>query len=325
VVASRPLITTWKTDNAGVSDDNQITIGTNSDNYAYDYTIDWGDGQSDSNVTGDITHTYATSGIYTVTISGDFPQTYFTGKEDGVPTSDPYKLLSIEQWGDIKWLSANKAFYDANKLVDNSSANPMNYPDLRLVTSASEMFYNALKFNGDTRYWQVSAITDMSSMFFNASKFNQDLSIWDVSALTSTEYMFYRAINFNQDISAWDVSEVLNMKGMFYIAGSFNQDIGAWDVSSVTDMSYMFSSSRFNHDISAWDVSSVSDMSYMLYSSVLSTINYDALLLGWSILTLKENVNFSVGSLPYSATSQAARDILTSAPNNWVITDGGTL
>ena len=328
VVPSRAFITTWQTDKPGVSDDDQITIVTNSDNFAYDYTVDWGDGETDTGVTGDITHTYSSAGTYTVTISGDFPQAYFTDRvydsavRAYVPTSDPEKLLSVEQWGDIKWLSAKQAFFGAKNLVDNSEVT--DYPDLRLVTDASSMFKSAEKVNGDTRFWQVGAITNMYGMFYYARNFNQDLSAWDVSSVTNMSSIFTGASNFNQDLSAWDVSSVTNMSSMFSSASNFNQDISAWDVSSVTSMSYMFYiANDFNQDLSAWDVSSVTTMTNMLRNSALSTANYDALLSGWSQLTLKTNVSFSVGSTQYSAASQAARDILTSAPNNWKITDGG--
>ena len=321
VTAAKPFITTWKTDNSGISNDDQITISTNSANYVYDYSIDWGDGQNDSHVAADITHTYTTNGTYTVTINGDFPQTYFSG----LTTSDASKLLSIEQWGDIKWQSAHKAFYYAENLVDNSGFNVSDYPDLRLVTDASQMFERAKKFNGDTRYWQVGAITNMESMFSRASSFNQDMTAWDVSTVTSMSYLFASASAFNQDITLWDVSSVTDMARMFSSASAFNQDITLWDVSSVTDMSSMFSFARaFNQNIGTWHVSLVTNMDNMFLYSKLSTVNYDALLLGWSALTLQSNVAFSVGSLQYSANSQAARDILTSTPNNWTITDATT-
>ena len=51
---------------------NQLMIQTQS-GLTYDYNIDWGDGQYDNNVTGGITHTYLTPGIYTVSIIGNFP------------------------------------------------------------------------------------------------------------------------------------------------------------------------------------------------------------------------------------------------------------
>ena len=73
---SQAFITTWQTDNSGPSDDDQITIPTFSGE-TYNYDIEWGDGMSDTGVTGDITHTYASPGTYTVSITGIFPRIYF--------------------------------------------------------------------------------------------------------------------------------------------------------------------------------------------------------------------------------------------------------
>lgn len=49
-----PFVTVWET----TASDNNITIPTNS-NYTYNYTVDWGDGNIENNITGDITHTYS--------------------------------------------------------------------------------------------------------------------------------------------------------------------------------------------------------------------------------------------------------------------------
>jgi surface protein len=112
---------------------------------------------------------------------------------------------------------------------------------------------------------------------------------------------------------------------MFNRAISFNQDISSWNVSKVTRMSYMFAgASAFNQDISSWNVANVTDMSYMLDNTNLSVKNYDALLLGWSSLTVKNNVTLGVSGTKYTQT--AAHDKLTSATPTgfgWSITDGG--
>ena len=55
---------------------------------------------------------------------------------------------------------------------------------------------------------------------------------------------------------------------------------------------------------------------------ILSTTNYDALLIGWSQQAVKNGVTFHGGSSIYSASSQAAKDILIG--KGWVITDGVT-
>jgi len=250
---SIPFITRWQTDNSGVSDDNQIMVST-SPSFTYDYDVDWGDGSIDINVTGNITHTYATAGTYTVEISGDFPQPYFVSGQDAE------KLLSVEQWGNQPWRSMTQAFFGCRNLVINA----MDIPDLSRVTSMGFMFLNATNVNQDIGSWDVSSVTNMSNMFSSASAFNQDLSTWDVSSVTNMSGMFSSASAFNQDLSAWDVSSVTAMSSMFSYTSAFNQDIGSWDVSSVENMSQMFrGAAGFNQYIGDWNVTSVTNMSLM--------------------------------------------------------------
>jgi len=66
-------------------------------------------------------------------------------------------------------------------------------------------------------------------------------------------------------------------------------------------------------------------MSDMFNGVTLSTENYDAILNAWSQLTLQSSVSFHAGNSQYTVCKQAAKDILTSAPNNWSITDGGSV
>jgi len=74
-------------------------------------------------------------------------------------------------------------------------------------------------------------------------------------------------------------------------------------------------------------VSSVADMTAMFLGFntpriLLSTTNYDALLLGWSAQSLQSNVRIDLDTTQYSSSSQAARDVLTNA-FNWEVNDGG--
>ncbi|MEM9849091.1 MAG: LamG-like jellyroll fold domain-containing protein, partial [Bacteroidota bacterium] len=45
--------------------------------FVYNYSVDWGDGTSDTGLTGDASHIYATPGLYTVSIEGEFPGIFF--------------------------------------------------------------------------------------------------------------------------------------------------------------------------------------------------------------------------------------------------------
>ncbi len=276
------FITTWKTDNTGISGDDQVTIPVYGGE-TYDYSVDWGDGTSDTNVTGSITHTYASIGTYTVSIWGTFPGINFDN------TGDKEKILTIEHWGSIVWGRMNAAYYGCTNLAYNAT----DTPDLSNVTSTMHMFCNATSFNGDISSWDVSRITDMSYMFYGASAFNQDIGSWDVSGVIDMSSMFYNASAFNQDIGSWDVSSVGSMNSMFRGASSFNQDIGTWIVDTVSNMSYMFySASSFNQDIVSWNVGNVTLIQYMFYNASAFS-GHD--LSGWDVGSVLSYTNFSTG------------------------------
>ena len=62
-------------------------------------------------------------------------------------------------------------------------------------------------------------------------------------------------------------------------------------------------------------------MDEMFYGTTLSTDNYDALLNGWSTLTLQPNVTFSGGNSHYCHAETARQNIINNF--GWTITDGG--
>ncbi len=256
---STDFVTTW----AATETDKAITIPV--DGATGSYTVDWGDGTTNSSVSGDISHTYDEPGDYAVNISGDFTRIYLGGDP-----ANAAQLRSIDQWGNASWTSMASAFKGAS----NMRLYAPDSPDLSDVTDMSSMFEDAFFFDGNLSAWDVSGVTDMSYMFAHASSFNQDISAWDVSGVTDMSYMFAYASFFDGNLSAWDVSGVTDMSSMFAYAHLFDGNLSAWDVSGVTDMSYMFAhASSFNQDISAWDVSGVTDMSYMF--AYASSFNQD--------------------------------------------------
>ena len=285
--ASDNFITTWKTKTANES----ITIPTIGS--GYNYTVNWGDGSSDANVTGNATHTYADAGIHTITISGTFPSIKLSTVNivGGLNRSAAARQIrTVEQWGTIAWTSMRSAFAgcdsltikatdapDLSKVKDMSFAfagsrsrrpKPLLTGDISRwnvsnVTDMSDMFKNS-PFNGDISNWKVSNVTNMSDMFNNAD-FNNDISKWNVSSVTNMERMFSNA-EFNSDISKWNVSSVTDMERMFR-GSSFNGDVSKWNVSNVTNMGSMFRKSPFNGDVSKWDVSNVTYMNGMFRES----------------------------------------------------------
>lgn len=136
------FITVWKTDNVstGSSTANQIMIPTITA-YTYNYTVDWGDGSSNTYTTNTAqTHTYATAGTYRVSITGTFPVIMFNNG------GDKLQLLSITQWGKGTWNSMNVAFYGCANLQGSIADAPVFAPNTSLV----RIFSNCSQFNNDS-------------------------------------------------------------------------------------------------------------------------------------------------------------------------------
>ena len=274
---------TWNTTKISTGSTNSTSIKLPLEaTGTYDFTVDWGDGNS-SYVTAydqaNVTHTYASEGSYDLSISGTITGWRFNN------VGDKLKLTDISNWGSLNLGNSNGYFFGcqnfnatATDALDLTGTTDMSYAflgayvfnyntsawDVSNITKMTGMFFNAYHFNQDISSWDVSIVTDMENMFRGAHDFNQDISSWDVSQVTIMSYMFSSAVVFNQDISSWDVSKVTNMEGMFFGAEVFNQDINIWDVSSVTTMVGTFDSAYvFNQPLNSWDVSSVTTMCSM--------------------------------------------------------------
>ncbi len=246
--SSEAFVTKWRT-SLGLLD---ITIPTVGD--GYNYTIDFGDGTIETDVTGDITHNYAVEGVYRVQITGDFPRIYFNNDNNAS------RLLSVEQWGDIEWESMENAFLGCSNLVLEA----LDTPDLTMVSSLSKMFKACYSLNQPINNWDISNVTNLSYLFEDASIFNQDLSNWNVSNVITMEGLFKNAKVFNQPLNNWNVSNVINMSKLFDGSKYYDKPIDTWNVSNVNNMERMFSGALvFNQSIESWDVSNVNNMSSM--------------------------------------------------------------
>lgn len=83
------FITTWKTDNPGISSFKGIQIPAIGNGYNYD--VSWkNDGVWETGFTGTAFHTYGGPGTYTVAIRGNFPRIYFNNE------ADKLKILSVK-------------------------------------------------------------------------------------------------------------------------------------------------------------------------------------------------------------------------------------
>ena len=310
-------------------------------------SIDWGDNTPASVATtaGVVSHTYATSGQYEIRVSGTLTGFGQDPNSYDEPLIGAEYLTGVSSFGTLGLTSLAYAFYGAVNLVSVPSVLPSTVVSLEdtfwdadsfndasisewdtgNVTNMKWVFEEAPSFNQDINGWDTSSVTSMEEMFNDATSFNQDISDWDTSSVTDMGYMFRDATSFNQDISDWDTSKVTGMGSMFFGATSFNQDISDWDTSRVTSMAEMFrDATSFNQSLSSWNVSLVTSMENMLDNAALSTANYDATLDGWVSRTVQSGVPLGAIGLsvtPSPSAGSRSRELLTTAPKNWIICD----
>jgi surface protein len=302
-----PFVSTWDTTiTSGISTaNNQVQLPlVNLGNY--NFLVDWGDGTQNIITSWnqpEILHTYATAGIYNITMTGLISEWSFGDALFSLFVSDSEKLLSISSWGDLQFgtTGAYQYFYQCTNLDLSSVSDLPNLSNTIDLTNCFELCTSLTTINRSNE-WDVSNITRMIATFFNCTNFNSDITTWDVSNVVDTNAMFSNASAFNQNIGSWDVSNVTNMNNMFENATAFNQNIGSWDISNVTSFIDFMNGKT--------------DLDY-------SSTNLNSIYNNWSLLSVQPNLTADFGTIKYTAGASAGRLVLTSAPNNWIINDGG--
>ena len=228
----------------------------------------------------------------------------------------------------------------------------MNEWNLSGVTNLSSMFGMFVGggttgiglFNQNIGAWDVSNVTSFGEMFRFTALFNNggssDIQNWNVSSAINMNGMFSRANRFNQPLANWErstpgntstLANVTDMGNMFSSSNNslgFNQPIGNWNVSSVQNMSALFYRSPFNQDIGNWNVSNVTTFGIIFATagsvSPFSPTTLDLIYNGWSTRPVQPNRSISFSSTR-TAASNTGKSTLQSAPNNWIINDGGVI
>jgi surface protein len=313
-----PFIFTVNTSLTGQSASNQFFMPLAS-SVDLNIDIDWGDGTPIQNVTlnTDAQHTYASAGIYTISVTGSLVNWRFNN------TGDRTKMLNISQWGCFN-MNLEAAFYGCSNM--NSTAT--DYPIIT-STNLNGCFRGCTIFNGAINNWNVSIVQNFGNFFRDALAFNQNIGGWNTSSATAMTSMFQNATAFNQNIGSWNTINVTNMNNMFNAAIAFNQSISLWDVFNVTNMGSMFSgATAFNQNIGSWQIQNVTNFSnFMRFKTFndYSASNLDSIYNNWSDIFVQPNVSINFQTIKYTASAQAGKNILTGSPNNWVIVDGGTV
>jgi len=295
-----PIIfeSTWKTDNEGTSNDDQISLPLESGG-TYDFKVDWGDGSSDTITVwnqAEVTHTYPSAGTYTVKITGTINGWRFNN------TGDKLKILTIESWGSLLLGNNNSYFFACMNLVINAT-------DVLDVSSITDFKYGFracnLMTSIDVSSWDVSNATTLYGLFHGCDSLTSlDVSSWDVSSVTEFKYVFRACSSLTSlDVSSWNTSNGNDFYGIFY------------QCSGITSIG-----------VSNWDITSATSLADMFKYATLTTVCYDEILIAWEGQAVQNNVNFHGGDSKYTGggAAEAARTALIN-DHAWVITDGGVI
>jgi surface protein len=304
-INSTAFISTWDTTITSGSStaSNQIQLPLINGG-TYNFVVDWGDGTQDTITSwnqAETLHTYASSGIYTLAIEGTILEWSFFESILDFGVSDSVKLTSISSWGSLQFgVLANGNF---NGCINLDLTSVLDLPNLSNTITLDNCFSDCYSLTSINRSneWDTSNINIMIATFNNSYNFNSNISSWNTSNVTDMNGMFQDATSFNQNLD-WNVSNVQDMNDMFRNATSFNQNIGSWNIINVLDFTGFMTGKT--------------DLDY-------SSANLDDIYNGWSFLSVQPNITIDFGTIKYTASAIAGRLILTSAPNNWIISDGG--
>ena len=261
------FITLWDTrlTGSGTSNSSSIVLplfGTQA------ITASWGDGTT-SNISSstqvDRTHSYATPGVYTVTITGTGQGFRFNNGGDRT------KLIDVVQFGNAP-LATDSVFYGCDNLIITSRDRPT-----ITSTSPTNTFRAISRIKAYVNDWDVSNVTDLT-WFFGGTNFNEPLNNWRPVSCSSFAATFYVNGTFNQDIGSWPMSNATNLGEMFNGGASFNNggsdSIKNWDVSKVTSFYYTFRGTSLNQPIGSWRLNTGSNVS-MQYAFGGTPLNQD--------------------------------------------------
>jgi surface protein len=285
----------------------------------YSGTIDWGDSSTSVNSYANRTHTYATAGTKTISITGTIIgfRFAFTGSRNNIRT--------ITNWGTLRLGNNGSYFNGCQQLTLTTVAGTL---DLTGTTNFANMFDTCtfLTTVNGINSWSTGLVTNFSSMFASCSYFNQALSfpVNTTSSVIMTS-MFNSSGAFNSALT-FNTSKVTAMNFMFYGASAFNQNIGTWNTGAVTTMQSMFNgATAFQQYLGSWNVANVTNFTNFMLGKISSTFpaNYlDNIYIEWEVNGVQPNINITFGLAQYSSAGAGAKFNLQNL-DNWTITDGG--
>ena len=262
----------------------------------YDFHVNWGDSTSDDIAVWNdaaATHSYASPGTHTITITGVIHGWRFNN------VGDKLKIYDVKFWGPLRLGSRDRYFYGCSNLTVSAT----DILDVSSVTSLESAFHGCSSLTTlDVSLWDISNVTDFFTAFHSCSSLTTlDVSLWNTSSATTFRSTFYNCSSLTTlDVSLWDTSSVDVLKGAFH------------SCSSLTILA-----------LDNWDITAVTTMEIMLVGVTLTTINYSNILVAFEAQAVLNNVLLHGGNSQYSVGAAATARAALIADHSWTITDGG--
>ena len=328
---SNPFVFVVKTDQAGgVSATDQFAFPLDASS-TVNATVDWGDGNINT-ITAyndpNATHTYATAGTYTISVTGILNGWRFNNG------GDRYKLLDITQWG-IFDMNLSAAFYGCQNLTGSWTDHP------RLGNgNFAQTFANCFLFTGDVSEFSTVGVTAMNNMMqLHYSNSIPDVSNWDVSSVANFGTMFRETNMTGVDLSSWDVRNATSMAYMFYNSRGVIPDLSMWKVAAnitnrnqIFSVANMFGARSYNYGFESWEVGKCNfdGQNLMTGANTMPQERYDSTLIAWSNnigLGPQSFSNWTFGASNYAlgGAAEAARNNLINNYNFTFVDGGGVI
>jgi hypothetical protein len=298
------FVSTWDTTKAGSASDT-IVLPMTAGN-----TVHWGDGSSDTTNT----HTYASGGVYTVTIEGTVNTFRFAA------SGDRRKILDVSNWGGFD-IANDRTFQFCNNLDVTAT----DVPILSSSLSASSLFQTCKLTNVDFSAWDFSLCTSFYLFLFSNTSFSGNVEGIIHSGVTNARQAFTGTPLGNPDLSTWDVSGITNwsecMRGCQLGALT---DVSGWVPKGGMDGAFNVNPDLEGVGLDTWTIGAITNGSNLFANCTLTTANYNAALIAWEAQAPTNAVPINFGSSKYTlgGAAEAARTSLIST-YGWTITDGG--
>lgn len=323
--ANPDFVSTWDTTQAGSASDTVVLPLLSGGTYSG--TIDWGDGGPTSTLSyANRTHVYASSGTYTITISGTIEGWQFNNG------GDKMKITDISNHGNLT-ITTNAAFHGCRNMDISATDAPI------IATTTIQNMYAStvgLLTGGSGLYkMNTSSVTNFYNSFAG-SGFNQSLNGLDVSncGIQGIVNMFRDAPNFANGGQPFDWSIASNIWMDDFVRGTKYNGTLDFGQGVVKLLRTLYNADSFDTSLASLNIAPMTNASsFMQLATGMSNANYDATLVGWeatlqtaypggSGYTPLINIDFGGSQFTSGGPGETAKNSLVTN-FGWTISDGG--